>query len=356
MCLLFNNLCSMKYLFVFFFLTISQALFTQEKEADFSGIDEWAKKQRYKGNLEQLVTDLTSPYSSEIEKTRAIYTWIIHSIKYDVKTYNKPKSATRFKCINKENCEEEYQEFEQKMIQKVLQKKRAICSGYAKLFCKMSSFAGIPCVEIDGYIKNKPKHAGEMGILDHAWNGITINGAMHFVDATWAAGYCTKGKGRKLRKFIPQQNDFYWFTPTDKFHLDHFPKDVKKVTNLSITENTYKRYPYIFSPIIPLLEINAPKDGTFHARKGDTLYFEFRYQGIISKIQVNSNVVKSPKYWKKGKKGKLEVNRMATSKQVYVPFQKNGDLYQFEYVVPENGSLYFDLLFDHEIKIRFKNE
>lgn len=343
----------MKFNLCIFFLLVSKLLFSQV-EKEFAHVDSWAEKQKLKKNLGQLVTDLTQPFSSDFDKTRAIYIWIIRNVAYDVKTYNQSRSLTRFKCNDKENCEGEYQDFEQKIIERALKKKLAVCSGYAKLFCRMSSLAGIQCVEIDGFIKNKPSHAGEMGILDHAWNGVIINNKMHFIDVTWAAGVCSKGKGRKLKKFSPQQNDFYWMTPTEKFHLDHFPKDVKKVSNLEISEETFKSFPFIHSAFIPSLEIISPQDKIIRANKGDTIHFHFKLPLNVTKIQINNNVIKNPKYWKKNKKGKLVERVTSSHKQVYIPFSKQNGQYYFSYIVPENGIQYLDILFNHKTILRFK--
>ena len=44
----------------------------------------------------------------------------------------------------------------------------------------------------------------------------------------------------------------------------------------------------------------------------------------------------------------------ADRKQVYIPFIKNGDVYEFNYVVENTALYYLDIIFDYKKALRFK--
>lgn len=342
-------------LFLLLFFIVHSIIIAQT-DTSFAAVDEWAKKQQYKGDLLTLVNNLTQPFTNEIEKTRAIYTWIISNIQYDIKKYNQPRSSNKFRCKKKKNCEGEYQDYEQKVIQDVLKSKLAICSGYSKLFCRMAAIAGVQCIEIEGYVKNRPKHAGEMGILDHAWNGIIIQQKMYFIDATWAAGECEMDKNNKLSRFIPKQNDFYWMANSEKFHLNHFPENAKKITNLPYSQQSFQSFPFIAHDLIPKISVQKPQLDIIHANKDDTVYFKIHLPERIEKIQINTNVSQNPHVWKLGEKNEIIINEHNINKQVYLPFTLENETYQFFYVLSENGIEYLEILFDYVPALRFKVE
>jgi hypothetical protein len=152
---------------------------------------------------------------NKIDKTRAIYIWITENIAYDVKKLTKKREG--YKCKDSEDCRLKKKKNDNKIINRILKNKKGICSGYALLFHRMCNMANIESASINGYIKNSPSQVGKMGNLDHAWNTVTIDNQIYYLDLTWAAGGVTKKK-----KYLKNRNDYYWFTPIEKFSLNHF--------------------------------------------------------------------------------------------------------------------------------------
>ncbi len=334
-------------LIILFFFAIS---FGQNS---FQMIDSIAIKTKYKGDLNQLVFDLTNNQKNNVDKTRAIYSWITENISYDYKLFNKGKQKVTFKCKSKDDCAIKRKEFENKLVEKVIRKKKGVCSGYSTLFKRMCDIAKITCINIDGYVKTKSSHVGNTGILDHAWNAVIIDDKTYFVDPTWASGYCESDKNRKLTNFVKKKNDFYWFTPTEKFTIDHFPKKPEKVLNFDIRKDDYKNQPYIENSIIPYIEIESPKQGIIKAKLNDSIIFKFRYSKEFKKLQINTNLKRNPKIYSTNKKGERIFNQKTFDKQEYIPFEMKDKDYTFFYRIESENIKYVEILFDYDLKLKY---
>lgn len=338
----------MNKIIILFFLTFHFLAFSQN---EFKEIDSVSKNIAYNGDIEELVLSLTHNLKNDIEKTRAIYIWITENIEYDYKSVNKKKRA-HFKCKGK-NCHIKEIQFINNLINKVLRKRKGVCSGYSLLFEKMCSFANIKTLYIEGYIKTKPNYVGKLGILDHAWNAIIINNQIHFIDLTWAAGYCEKDRNEKLTKFIKQRNDFYWFTPVEKFSINHYPEKPEKIPTFYLTKEEYKNQPYIDNNIISKIEIEKPKNGILNTFLKDTIKFKFSYPKQIEEIQINTNLKRNPKVYRLNDKNEMELNERAYKRQKFIKFIKKEDTYEFYYVVENKNLRYIEILFDFNIKIKY---
>jgi len=333
-----------------FFIFLFSISFGQN---NFQKIDSIAISTKYNGNLNSLVNNLTQNLNNDFDKTRAIYSWITENISYDYKLFNKGKRTIKFKCKTKTDCTIKKQEFENNLIEGVLRKKKGVCSGYSTLFKRMCDIAKIQCLSIDGYVKTKSSHVGNAGILDHAWNAVIIDNETYFLDLTWASGYCENDKKGKLTNFVKKRNDFYWFTPTEKFTIDHFPKNPDKVLNFDISKEDYKNQPFIENSIIPFIKIETPKEGILKPKIGDFIVFRFKYSKNIEKLQINTNLKRNPKFYSTNKKGERIFNQKAFDKQEYINYKKQNDIYEFSYFVEKEGLKYIEILFDYDVKLKY---
>ena len=332
-------------------LLISTSSYAQ---INYNQIDSAAKAVKYRGDIKRLVSDLTVGLNDDVEKTRAIYVWITENIKYDVREYNRGKRFIKYKCKTKEDCAQKRIEIENKVVAKALNRKKAICSGYALLFDKMCEIANVNASIINGYTKTEPRFTGKMGKLDHSWNSVQIKNETYYLDLTWAAGYSTKKKRnkKKLKKFFPDRNDFYWFTPIEKLSLDHFPEKTEQIANTNITKDVYKNQPYIETVTISKIDIVAPQSGALRPKLNDTLYFKFDYSGLIQNIQINTNLARNPKVFSI-KKGKEVLNERNLAKKKYIDFSNSDSSYEFFYIVESSSVKYIEILFDFELKMKY---
>lgn len=126
--------------------------------------------QKVKKVLEKIISKDMSRY----EKIKAIHDYIVDHVDYDTSTsFNSPYYA--------------------------LVQGSSACQGYATLFYKMMTEAGIPCRVITGTAKG--------GL--HAWNIVKLKGEWYNIDATWDDPVGAFGK-TKLRYdyFLKSDGDF----------------------------------------------------------------------------------------------------------------------------------------------------
>ena len=341
-----NSLLLLLLLFLVVNYTLSLA---QPPDTDYSAIDSRARSTEYNGDLQQLVSELTAGYKNQFEEARAIFVWVSHNISYDYVAYNKNKRKS-FRCKGN-NCSEKYIKWQNKIIDRTLRKKKAICFGYATLFKKMCDYAGIQSSVISGYTKNQPSQVGRMGSLDHAWNAVHIDGSYYYFDVTWASGYCTEDKSGKLTSFTRKFQEYYWLTPIDKLSRNHYPAE-EFWAKLSGLESDYKNAAYIKSSHHPLIEIISPDTGVINAKAGDTIHFKVKYSQAIEHLQINTNLSKSPSMWKYDKDTKV-LNERNFKKQDYTDFKYQDGIYTFDYIVEKENIRYIEVLFDYELLMKF---
>ncbi|PGG97667.1 hypothetical protein AJ79_09126 [Helicocarpus griseus UAMH5409] len=178
---------------------------------DFSGPDNHAARFPRQSlpttDLSWLANQLTAPFPSHTDKARAIFTWLHHNIGYNVDAFfnNNIKSSTPESTVSSGV---------------------AVCDGYASLFERLATLAGLEARKITGHGKGYGyEHLTPGSPLppfegNHAWNAVRIdNGHWKLIDACWGAGD-VQGKGLPYTKnFKPR--DFTM--PNDEFGIKHFP-------------------------------------------------------------------------------------------------------------------------------------
>lgn len=330
------------YILLFFSVT---ATAQKVDGVDFSAVDSIARTHEYHGDLKLLVSRLTDGYNTDILKARAIFAWVTDNISYDIKAYNKNKKPKPFKCRNKKNCDAERRAYEDKYIDEVLSSGKGVCQGYANLFKRMCDYAGLQTDVLGGYVKTNRNMVGKMGILDHAWNGIILDGKYYYIDATWAAGHCSRNKKGKLESFSKEFDDYYWLTPVDKFYRNHYPAEETPYTS-AYYKDMYKNAAYVAPWALQCSEVIAPQSGVISAFLGDTVHFEMAYTcDDIDVLQINTNRKRNPNIWSDSEK--TEVNQNALKKQQYVDFTVDHGILHFCYVIEDKNTKYIEVLTDY---------
>lgn len=159
-----------------------------------------ARAKRYKPtsfNLEQISQDLTRNIDSELSRVRSIYSFVIHYLDYDHEAYQNGN-----KRINQSSND-------------ILERKRAVCWGYAQLFTELCEHADIEAYTISGYSN---LFQTDFSKPDHAWNVVKIKDDYHLLDVTWASNTL-----RTPDKFIRKFDVDYFLTPPDLFVINHYP-------------------------------------------------------------------------------------------------------------------------------------
>lgn len=142
-------------------------------------------------DVEQLTAYLVQPTQNEFEKAWSFYSWIVKNIAYDTRIYN--QEGTRI----------------EQSIQGILQRKRAVCWGYSKLFKTFCQHVDINCEVISGYTSSATTH--HLDKMDHAWNVVQLEGQWYAMDVTWAAN--------------TQNSSSYFMTSPRLFIRSHLPSN-----------------------------------------------------------------------------------------------------------------------------------
>jgi len=211
--------------------------------------------------IEDLVSKIALDFSSDEEKSRAIFYWICTSISYDV-SYSERIEKEKLNAYSYKT-EKERQQKEKKLITEsataTFNSKKAVCYGYAALFREISKKLGFECELVQGDLKSNFSQINGTIQLNHAWNVIKIRNEWKFIDCTIAAGNISS----KTNEFVFKFNDTFFLTNPELFFLNHYPED-KKWLLINKSKEEYLKLPLylpeffqsnikIISPVLGLL-------------------------------------------------------------------------------------------------------
>lgn len=176
-------------------------------------------------SVDTLAAYLEQSAQNDREKARAVYRWITANIAYDVQGL----LSGNYGDLSAEG---------------VLQHRKSICHGYATLFQELAETMGLSVEFIGGVSKGYGYVPGtDIGVEDHAWNAVQLDGTWYLIDSTWGAGYIGDDGN-----YIPKFNEHYFLTKPEHFIYDHFPEDVQwQLLDQPISRQTYDQLVYLKS-------------------------------------------------------------------------------------------------------------
>jgi transglutaminase/protease-like cytokinesis protein 3 len=168
----------------------------------------------------------------------------------------------------------------------VLRTGKSVCQGFANLFEKMCTLAGIECVTIPGYARGYSFSlfdAESPGNSNHAWSAVRIAGEWKLVDATWDAGGVTNGK------YEPRYNNDYFLADPTAFIHSHLPSDSRwQLLEPPLSATQFAGLPYLKGSFFAaglrlvsslssrnsvgrttIVELSGPEDVSIYARVQD---------------------------------------------------------------------------------------
>ncbi|QTE22296.1 transglutaminase domain-containing protein [Polaribacter cellanae] len=280
------------FLFISFQIT---AQISDFKEIDFKKADKTAKlfEGNNLNNLPLLTYNLTSKLKTDVEKFRAIYTWVSTNIKADYSSHKKVRrKRNKFKndsvSLLKWN-----KNYSKKFFKNLLKHKKTMCTGYAYLLKTMANIANIECKIIDGYGRNASTNIGELSIPNHSWNAVKINNKWYLVDATWSSGYTDLN----INNFVFDYNDGYFLTAPKLFIKNHYPLEQKwTLLPKNISTDNFINAPLIYGEtytygIIPI----APLKMENKISKNNEFTLTYQLTKTINKKKIQLMVVRNSK-------------------------------------------------------------
>ena len=180
---------------ILYFLIFTFALTLHAQRTDFNEISfEKADKiaQRYKGedlySLPILTLRLTAQLETDVERFRAIYSWVCRNIKgdYNLTSENehkrrKFKNSPEALALWNEQCKRQ-------VFKRLREDKETLCTGYAFLVKDLANLAGIECEIVHGYGRMNGAKFADTAMANHSWNAVKLNGKWYLCDATWSSG------------------------------------------------------------------------------------------------------------------------------------------------------------------------
>jgi len=223
-------------------------------------------------DLKSLAFNLTTPLLTEEEKFRSIYKWVCDNIEndYDFNALNKVK---REKISDTEKLSAWNAKFRTRVLEKLFNEQKTVCTGYAYLVMKLSTYAGLTCVIVDGYGRTVQANIGGPGIPNHSWNAIKLHSKWYLCDATWSSGAIDT----EARRFVKRFDNAYFLAEPSLFVRNHYPLDSAWLfMKDKPTLQEFLNRPLIYSSIYryemaPLF----PKTFDVSIRKGEPVSFRF---------------------------------------------------------------------------------
>lgn len=206
-------------------------------------------KQNTLSNLRLLMNEVSRKFTADDEKARAAFYWITRNIVYDCEGFRNGNGIAE--------------------INEVVEKRKAICAGYARLYKYLCDEMKLSCEVVSGFATGISVNyiSADSLFTNHAWNAVKINKQWKLVDATWAAGSANSDCTKQYMEY----NEFYFFSRPDSFILSHFPEDtawqlLSKPLNPEEFASAAERERKLHSPLIQ-------KDSLISKKVGELIRF-----------------------------------------------------------------------------------
>jgi transglutaminase/protease-like cytokinesis protein 3 len=240
-----------------------------------------------------LANQIQKDFTSEYEKSRAVFTWMALNIAYDVKTWQNPKPPKYSSYTTQLEKDLQIQEVNNDIVKTVFRKQLAVCEGYALLFNHLATLVGLKSEVIHGMAKTTLDDIGRKKTkTDHAWNTVMIDGVWRLIDVTWGAGMVVNKQNLWVREFNP----IYFDTAPKIFFSKHLP--VSGVwQNEILDEQEFLKAPLLYEPFFASgYEIMEPKSGIIEAVENQKIIFKIKNLShldnlfYIDKSEVSINI------------------------------------------------------------------
>jgi hypothetical protein len=267
-------------------LLFANACFGQRGPVSFYSID-WNVRNIEAPTVDSLAKKISALYTTELEKTRAIFSWTAQHIAYNTGIYNAGKGYRQVKYVFDPADTISSKPATEQTAERVLRRRVAVCDGYAKLFKTLCDYAGVESEVILGYGKCYLQK-DEKFRTNHTWNAVRIDSVWHLLDVTWASGFVTYGN-----QFVPHMDESYFLTSPQQFILDHYPEDLRwTLLDHPPTLKEFRFSPFKYKSYIKYGIVSAsPANGTIEAAVGDTIHIELKIKDASKDMQIAADPV-----------------------------------------------------------------
>lgn len=269
---------------LFFISWFSSAQRSDFKHIDFKKADSIAYV--YHGenlnNLPILTHKLTANLTTDVEKFRAIYTWVGISIENDYSSYLTTKKKRRKLSGNHEALVAWNNSFTPKVFENLIKHKKTACTGYAYLVREMAALAAITCEIVDGYGRTATLFLDEKSIPNHSWNKVKLNGKWYLCDATWSAGKIIIDE--QGARFEQDYFDGYFLAAPELFIKNHYPLEISSsLLSAPPTFATFIKGPVVYKAAFKANMIpTIPQQMHQTIKKNESISFGFKVEDAFT--------------------------------------------------------------------------
>ncbi len=234
----------------------------------------------YKGeslkNLPVLIHKLTANLPTDVEKFRAIYTWVSTNIENDYSSYLTTKKKRKKLANNREAFLEWNTSFTPTVFKRLIKDRKTACTGYAYLIREMALLTGLNCKIVNGYGRTATLFLDKNSAPNHSWNTIELNGKWYLCDATWSAGRVILEEDGP--RFQEDYFDGYFLADPNLFAKNHFALEIN--SSLLSDPPTFEEFiagPIVYkeafkTAIIPI----TPNNMHLEVLKTETIHFSLQ--------------------------------------------------------------------------------
>jgi hypothetical protein len=174
-------------------------------------------------NSKELVQFLVAEETDPFQALKNIHDWIALTISYDDKAFFSNSIPNQEPGA-------------------VLSSKKAVCAGYAGLFQRFCTLAGIRCTTVRGYSRGYGYDplVEETIAENHDWNAIKIGEAWYLVDVTWDSGHIYNGRFRR------EYSTDCFLLPAEQMIYTHLPTNPAwQMLPVQVSNPSFKALPYL---------------------------------------------------------------------------------------------------------------
>jgi hypothetical protein len=324
------------FLFLFFSCVNATGIFAQQ---DFSYID-FKVKNIDAPKPDSLARLLTKDYFLELDKVRAIYSWVAQNISYNTGIFSFSRNQRTLPLLeHDEDTAVNWASANEMTAIRVMKKRIAICDGYAKLFQTLCDYAGIRSEIIIGYARSGYARESKFR-TNHSWNAVMIDGKWHLLDVTWGSGYVNYGN-----QFIHQMDEKYFLSDPATFFLDHDPEDLSwTLLTDPPASSEYRRSPYRLKNFIKYnITSHFPEKGIIEASEGDTIRIVLSVRDLQKAASISPDPFFDSAYFSRG------------GHAAFVqPAKKMANSIEYNFIAPPTEVQWLYILFNDDVVLRYR--
>lgn len=290
----------------------------------------------------ELAQELTLNCTTDLEKVKAIFYWITSNIDYRTKApvfARNRRRATTLVIEDDNNDTAALKPLDERVAEKVLDERVAVCDGYARLFKTLCSYSGLKAEVVHGYARTESTKRIQRFRPNHSWNAVMIDSVWKLLDVTWASGYISWHGN----DFVRQLDEQYFLSSPEQFIREHYPDDLRwtlmddpplmpEFRHSPFKQKSFSKY-----------QITAylPEKGVIEASLGDTLQLQLETSDALKDMSVSSDPFLDTTLYS------------TTTSALLIPINGVGMKTNYSYVVNSPAIQWLYILYNDDIILRY---